>query len=159
MSDNDDVLSLDNQICFALYAANRAVTARYRPILEELGLTYPQYLVMLVLWQEQSDGAGSPEGLRVSDLGRKLRLDTGTLTPLLKRLADRELLTRERSSRDERVVEVRLTEEGAALREQAKKVPDRLLCGVDVQPERLVALRAELQSMLRILEETAGSSD
>ncbi|KAA1174955.1 MarR family transcriptional regulator [Marinobacter salinexigens] len=161
MVDNGDSLSLDDQICFALYAANRAVTARYRPILEELGLTYPQYLVMLVLWQEQCDNAAdisNPEGLRISDLGRRLRLDTGTLTPLLKRLAEREMLTRERSSRDERVVEVRLTKKGAALRARAQGIPGRLLCGLDVQPERLIALRTELQDMLRILEETGGSS-
>ena len=79
MTDEDDVLALDNQLCFALYAANRAITARYRPLLAELNLTYPQYLVMLVLWEAGENG----QTVRVSDLGKRLRLDSGTLTPLL----------------------------------------------------------------------------
>ena len=105
MTDNDQILALDNQICFALYAANRAVTARYRPLLEELGLTYPQYLVMLVMWEADREGIKP----RVSDLGARLRLDSGTLTPLLKRLEQRDLLQRARLAEDERVVRLRLT--------------------------------------------------
>jgi DNA-binding MarR family transcriptional regulator len=149
------MLELDNQICFALYAANRAVTARYRPLLADLGLTYPQYLVMLVLWAQ----AGSGRLTRVSDLGARLRLDSGTLTPLLKRLADRGLVTRQRSQDDERVVAVTLTEAGADLREQAKQIPGRLLCGIEVEPDRLVALRDELRQVLSALERQRVASD
>ena len=148
MKDNDQILALDNQICFALYAANRAVTARYRPILEELGLTYPQYLVMLVMWEADREGIKP----RVSDLGARLRLDSGTLTPLLKRLEQRELLQRARLAKDERVVRLRLTNAGRALRAKAANVPDRLICGLDIDPERLLSLRQELRSLLEILE-------
>ena len=101
MKDNDQILALDNQICFALYAANRAVTARYRPLLEELGLTYPQYLVMLVMWEADREGLRP----RVGDLGARLRLDSGTLTPLLKRLEQRELLQRAQGVKEEQKVE------------------------------------------------------
>ncbi|MBW0146551.1 MarR family winged helix-turn-helix transcriptional regulator [Marinobacter arenosus] len=151
----DGTLSLENQICFALYAANRAVTARYRPLLADLDLTYPQYLTMLVLW-EQKEGGGVT---RVSDLGRRLRLDSGTLTPLLKRLADRGLLERRRSAEDERVVTLTLTDAGWALREKAGTIPERLLCSVGVEPERLKALRQELKAVLTALEGEGGPSD
>ncbi|MCK2147893.1 MarR family winged helix-turn-helix transcriptional regulator [Marinobacter alexandrii] len=155
MTKPDDTLSLDNQVCFALYAANRAVTARYRPLLADLDLTYPQYLVMLVLWEEGRSGAHT----RVSDLGRRLRLDSGTLTPLLKRLEERGLLNRQRISQDERVVTLALTDVGWALQKRARSVPQQLLCGVALQPERLQALRQELRAVLTALEGEAGSSD
>lgn len=148
MSNEDDILALDNQLCFALYAANRAVTARYRPLLVELNLTYPQYLVMLVLWEADRDG----RTVRVSDLGKRLRLDSGTLTPLLKRLAERGLVARQRDTADERVVTVTPTEEGVAMRRQACEVPGRLLCGTGIDQERIVALRDELRSVLSLLE-------
>lgn len=144
----DDLLALDKQICFSLYAANRAITSRYRPLLAELDLTYPQYLVMLVLWER----ARADQTTRVSDLGVRLRLDSGTLTPLLKRLALRGLIRRERSLDDERVVTIALTAEGAALREMAAQIPQKLLCGLDVDPERLLALRNELNAVLRAIE-------
>lgn len=143
-----DLLALDNQICFSLYAANRAITSRYRPLLAELGLTYPQYLVMLVLWERAS--ANQPT--RVSDLGTRLRLDSGTLTPLLKRLALRGLIHRERSRVDERVVTISLTDQGTDLRGQAAQVPQELLCGIDVSPERLLSLRHELNAVLKAIE-------
>lgn len=111
-------LALDDQLCFALYAASRAMTARYRPILDELDLTYPQYLVMLVLWD---DGTST-----VSQLGAKLRLDSGTLSPLLKRLESRGLITRTRRTDDERSVDVELTPEGVALRDKAMAVPPQI---------------------------------
>ena len=148
MKDNDQILALDNQICFALYAANRAVTARYRPLLEELGLTYPQYLVMLVMWEADREGLRP----RVGDLGARLRLDSGTLTPLLKRLEQRELLQRARLAEDERVVRLRLTDAGRAMRAKAANVPSRLMCGLDIEPERLLSLRQELRSLLEVLE-------
>ena len=148
MTDEDDVLALDNQLCFALYAANRAITARYRPLLAELNLTYPQYLVMLVLWEAGENG----QTVRVSDLGKRLRLDSGTLTPLLKRLAERDLVTRLRDTTDERVVTVAPTENGSAMRQQARDIPGRLLCGTGIDQERIVELREELRSVLSLLE-------
>lgn len=153
MGNTDDILALDNQVCFALYAANRAVTARYRPLLTELGLTYPQYLVMLVLWE----AAAADESMRVSRLGERLRLDSGTLTPLLKRLEERGLVSRHRSAEDERVVTVAATAAGHALREQARSIPARLLCSTGVAPDRLAALRDELRSVLAQLENQAPS--
>ena len=148
----NDLLALDNQICFSLYAANRAITARYRPLLAELELTYPQYLVMLVLWER----AGAGQATRVSDLGARLRLDSGTLTPLLKRMALRGLVRRDRSVEDERVVTLSLTPQGEELRELAALIPQKLLCGLDVAPERLLALRNELNAVLRVIEVQAG---
>lgn len=152
--DSDQTLALDNQICFALYAANRAVNALYRPLLEDLKLTYPQYLVMLVLWERESAGSVT----HVSDLGQRLRLDSGTLTPLLKRLAERGLLSRNRDPEDERSVVVALTPAGHALRKQACTVPDRLLCKIDLAPERLMALREELRSVLAAIEHPGATT-
>ncbi len=154
MAEDKDLLALDHQVCFALYAANRAVTACYRPLLAELGLTYPQYLVMLVLWEQDQAG----EICCVSDLGRRLRLDSGTLTPLLKRMEASGLIERQRSNSDERVVTLPLTAQGRALREKAQAVPEQLVCGLGIEPERLAALRAELQLVLSRLD-GLGSSD
>lgn len=148
MATEDGILALDNQLCFALYATNRAVTALYRPLLKEINLTYPQYLVMLVLWEANQDG----KTVRVSDLGKRLRLDSGTLTPLLKRLVDRGLVTRQRDTVDERVVTVAPTETGSAMRLQARGIPGRLLCGTGIGEQRMAALRDELRSVLSLLE-------
>lgn len=115
-------LRLDQQLCFPLYAASNLMTRLYRPLLDELGLTYPQYLVMLVLWE------ASPS--TVSALGERLRLDSGTLTPLLKRLEAAGLVRRTRDAADERRVLVSLTDNGRALRDQAEDVPHRLVCQV-----------------------------
>src|ERR1700744_243720 len=106
---------LNDQACFALYAASRALTSLYRPVLEELGLTYPQYLVLLVLWERGS--------VPVRELGAALHLDYGTLTPLLKRLEAHGMLRRERSARDERSVLITLTEDGTALQDRARSIP------------------------------------
>ncbi len=151
MTAPEDGLALDSQVCFALYTANRAVVARYRPLLVELGLTYPQYLVMLVLWEAAADD----HRLKVSEVGERLRLDSGTLTPLLKRLELQGLVNRARSADDERVVTVAVTQAGYDLREQARSVPERLLCATGVAPERLMALRDELRSVLAELERQA----
>ncbi|MGW6685279.1 MarR family winged helix-turn-helix transcriptional regulator [Streptomyces sp. NPDC054961] len=115
---DQDFLRLDGQICFALGAANRAFGSLYRVVLKDLGLTYPQYLVMLVLWEHGE--------MPVKQLGQHLRLDSGTLSPLLKRLEAAGLISRERSSQDERSVHVRLTGAGTALRAQAVEVPRRI---------------------------------
>jgi MarR family transcriptional regulator, organic hydroperoxide resistance regulator len=111
----DQVLLLDSQLCFLVYRLHRALNERYRPVLGELGLTYPQYLVMLVLWET--------DGLTVGDLGARLHLDSGTLSPLLKRMAAAGLVTRTRSAEDERSVRISLTVAGRELRAHATKVP------------------------------------
>jgi DNA-binding MarR family transcriptional regulator len=111
----DPALLLDNQLCFALYSASLAMTKLYKPLLDELGLTYPQYLVMLVLWER--------DGLMVSELGQRLSLDSGTLTPLLKRLEAAGLISRMRDVEDERRVHIHLTQAGRKLKTRAAKVP------------------------------------
>jgi len=131
--------SLDDQLCFALYAASRAMTAAYAPLLDAIGLTYPQYLAMLVLWRE--------DGLRVSHLGERLALDSATLTPLLKRLETAGLVTRKRSSEDERVVEVFLTAAGKKLEKRAESVPPCIFERAGLSMKELVALRQQLQEL------------
>ncbi|MDV6237858.1 MarR family transcriptional regulator [Leptospira ellisii] len=140
-------LLLENQICFPLYACSRAVTALYRPILEEIGLTYPQYLVLLVLWKE--------DGLSVKDIGRNLYLDSGTLTPLLKRMEEAELLSRKRSSEDERSVLIFLTAKGKRLKEKAVCVPGKLLETLDVDKKDLINLKNDLDRLLFLLSDHA----
>lgn len=130
---------LDNQLCFALYAASLAMTKIYKPLLEALGLTYPQYLVMLVLWET--------DGLSVSALGQRLQLDSGTLTPLLKRMQACGWLERQRSSTDERMVHVCLSPAGQALKGQAAHVPECVArqCGISL--ETLARMRADLHAL------------
>jgi len=126
-------LDLDHQLCFALYAASRATQNAYRPVLAELDLTYPQYLVLLALWEE--------DGQTVRDLGRRLHLDSGTLSPLLGRMQSRGVVTRERGGSDGRQVRVRLTEEGDALRGRVGDIQRCLLDAVDMDPAELATLR------------------
>lgn len=133
-----DDLVLRRQVCFALYAASRALTDVYRPILDGFGLTYPQYLVLLVLWERPDDAP------TVSELGAELQLDSGTLSPLLKRLEGAGLVVRRRSARDERRVEVGLTEQGRALRQQLCDVPLRIAQATGLGIDELVALRDTL---------------
>ncbi|MFJ8533038.1 MarR family winged helix-turn-helix transcriptional regulator [Streptomyces sp. NPDC093591] len=142
-----DWLRLDQQICFSLNAASRAFGGVYRVVLKDLGLTYPQYLVMLVLW-EHGD-------LPVKKLGEHLRLDSGTLSPLLKRLEAAGLVRRERSARDERSVQVRLTEEGAALRDRALQVPRRIAAATGFDVDEIRALRARLDQLTEALDAAA----
>lgn len=139
-----DWLRLDQQICFSLNAASRAFGGVYRVILKDLGLTYPQYLVMLVLWEHGE--------LPVKKLGEHLRLDSGTLSPLLKRLETAGLVRRERSARDERSVEVRLTDEGVALRERAVEVPRRILGATGFDIDEIRALRERLDQLTGALD-------
>lgn len=127
---------LNEQVCFALYSASRAVTSLYRPILDELGLTYPQYLVMLVLWERES--------MIVKDLGTALQLDTGTLSPLLKRMESNGLISRRRRQDDERSVDVTPTEHGWALQDRARSVPTRLVTALDLSGAELAELRDTL---------------
>jgi MarR family transcriptional regulator, organic hydroperoxide resistance regulator len=131
-----EALRLNRQVCFAMYSASRAATAAYRPMLEELGLTYPQYLVMLVLWEDQ------PRSVR--DLGEELGLDSGTLSPLMKRLEALGLVRRRRSAEDERRVEISLTDAGAALSAKATGIPQRLADAAGLSPAELDQLRDTL---------------
>ncbi|GII52657.1 MarR family transcriptional regulator [Planotetraspora thailandica] len=132
-------LLLDDQMCFALYAASRAVTALYRPLLEELGLTYPQYLVLLALWED--------DDVPVKALGAGLQLDYGTLTPLLKRLETAGLLRRDRAADDERTVRITLTDKGAALRERARSIPAAIGDAMGLEPEEFERTRASLRRL------------
>jgi DNA-binding MarR family transcriptional regulator len=138
-AERDFTLLLDDQLCFALYAASRAVTGRYRPLLDELGLTYPQYLVLLVLWEH---GA-----VPIKDVGAALQLDYGTLTPLIKRLEAAGLVRRERSAQDERTVRVSLTEQGELLRERARDIPPMIGAAMDLSPAETVAAMTLLRRL------------
>ena len=122
-----EALLLDRQLCFPLYAAARKIVAAYTPVLKPLGLTYTQYLVMLVLWEK--------DGIGVGQLCARLRLDSGTLTPVLKKLEERSLLERRRSGKDERVVILTLTAQGRALREQAFGIPEEVGRCLSLTPE------------------------
>jgi DNA-binding MarR family transcriptional regulator len=136
---SDDPLALDNQFCFALYSASLAMTKAYKPFLDKLGLTYPQYLVMLVLWQQ--------DDVLVKSIGEKLFLDSGTLTPLLKRLEAAALIARTRDEADERQVRITLTREGRALKKKAQCIPQQVLQASGRPQEALVALRGQLAAL------------
>ncbi len=149
-------LDLEQQLCFALYTASRLTVRAYRPLLDELSLTYPQYLVLLVLWQAARERAPAPT---VRALGDRLLLDSGTLTPLLKRLEARGLVSRRRSHEDEREVHVELTDEGRALSRRAKSIPARLACAYDRAPEELMALRDQLTDLIDTLQRGADCAE
>jgi DNA-binding MarR family transcriptional regulator len=134
-----EALRLDRQLCFALYGAANRVTRLYRPMLEALGLTYPQYLAMLVLWEASPRTVGA--------LGEALDLESSTLTPLLKRLETQGLVARARDPDDERRVVVTLTEAGAALRDKARAVPEQLFCKLNLQLDELGDLRERLKAL------------
>jgi DNA-binding MarR family transcriptional regulator len=138
-------LALDNQLCFKLYAASRALIRAYKPMLDQLGLTYPQYLVMLVLWQWHAQPPVQPT---LKALGERLQLDSGTLTPLLKRLQQQGLVQRQRSAADEREVHLGLTVQGLALREQVAPLKQQLLCARGVDGAALQQLRSHLGPLL-----------
>lgn len=145
-----DHLRLDNQLCFALHAASRAMTAAYAPVLEKLELTYPQYLAMLVLWEE--------DGVRVSRIGERLHLDSATLTPLLKRLEARALIERRRSTVDERVVEVFLTAAGKRMKRQAAEIPRCMLEKFGLGVADVVQLRGQIQELTEKLRAAESRS-
>ena len=144
-----DTLLLDSQLCFLLYATTRAVTQAYGPLLAPLGLTYPQYLTMLALWEE--------DGATVGRLGERLRLDSGTLTPLVKRLEGMALVERRRSPDDERVVQVFLTAAGRRLRAKAEGVPAAMFCQAGLSHASTDRLRADLRRLLTTLLSHAES--
>ncbi|MEV8588706.1 MarR family transcriptional regulator [Streptomyces sp. NPDC051180] len=141
---DEDFLRLDHQICFSLHAATRAFNGVYREALKELGLTYPQYLAMLVLWEHGE--------LPVKGIGERLRLDSGTLSPLLKRLEAAGYVERRRSPEDERSVTVRLTGEGAALREKALGVPRRIAAATGLGLDEISGLRERLEALAARLD-------
>jgi DNA-binding MarR family transcriptional regulator len=148
----DAMLRLDNQLCFALYSTSLAMTKLYKPLLDRLGLTYPQYLVMLVLWEQ--------DALTVGELGERLFLDSGTLTPLLKRMQAAGWLTRERAKEDERRVVVALTPEGRKLRRSAVSVPQEVSCATQCTLDEVTELRQRLHGLrqrlsLRAVEPSA----
>lgn len=136
-------LKLDNQLCFSLYAASREVIRLYKPILDEYGLTYTQYVTMLVLWEN--------ERLTVKEIGQHLHLDSGTLTPLLKKLEGMQYIQRYRDPNDDRVVIVELTVAGRQLKEQMIEVPKRVFCQVGGDLEELISLKKMLDDLLHKL--------
>ncbi|MCG9554670.1 MarR family transcriptional regulator [Vibrio sp. Isolate31] len=140
MSDQDDYLKLDNQVCFALYSASNAMSRAYQPLLKALDLTYLQYIVMMVLWEEKE--------INVKALGAKTHLDSGTLTPLLKRLEMKGYVLRSRSTEDERVRVITLTPAGVELKEQAQTVPVKMLCISKMSEGELKSLKVQCEQLL-----------
>ncbi|GFN32808.1 MarR family winged helix-turn-helix transcriptional regulator [Paenibacillus xylaniclasticus] len=146
MTDYPVQLKLEHQLCFALYACSREMTRLYRPFLDELGLTYTQYVTLLVLWEH--------DNVSVKQLGEELLLDSGTLTPLLKKLEAAGLITRTRDVKDERSVLVELTEQGRALRDRATDIPEKVFCQTGLSMEEGNGLREKLQQLVREMQET-----
>lgn len=138
--DAKEMLKLDNQLCFALYACSKEIITLYKPYLNSQGLTYTQYITLLVLWEE--------DGLNVSELGNKLLLDSGTLTPLLKKLEKFQLLERVRDKDDERVVKVFLTDKGKTLQETFSDLPQKMFCNTGIRVEEAIKLKAMLNQLL-----------
>lgn len=146
MAENYENLKLENQLCFPLYACAKEVTRRYKPFLSEFDLTYTQYIVMMVLWERRE--------VNVKELGDCLYLDSGTLTPLLKRLEQKGLLSRERSREDERSLIVRITEAGDQLRERAARLPGEMRGCIQLAPEEMRVLYTLLYKVLNSIEES-----
>ena len=140
MADRYDALKLENQICFPLYACSKEIVKAYKPYLDELDLTYTQYITMMVMWEHKE--------LRVKEIGKCLFLDSSTLTPLLKRLEEKGYVVRKRSERDERDLIVTLTDRGEALKDQAVTVPERLSACVNLDPQKARELYALLYEVL-----------
>ena len=138
--DYREVMKLDNQICFPLYAAARYVTGLYTPYLKELGLTYTQYITFLVLWEK--------DGISVSEIGSRLMLDNGTLSPMLKKMEQAGYIERKRSSDDDRVVIVSLTKKGRELQDKAKEIPMKVGGCIDLPPEKAMQLHGLLHELL-----------
>jgi DNA-binding MarR family transcriptional regulator len=146
MSKHNSELKLENQICFPLNATSRLITQQYKPLLDQLGITYPQYLVLLVLWDK--------DGIPVKEISEKLLLETNTLTPLLKRLEKHDILQRQRSSEDERVVIISLTTKGKALKQRAKDIPNELMLQLDclnIEEDEIFTLKKILDKLLNAI--------
>lgn len=151
MQKSDQLLKLENQLCFQLYSASRMMTKLYQPLLKPLGITYPQYLVMLVLWEK-------PIGSKftVTEIGDLLFLDSGTLTPLLKRLELKRIIQRQRDSEDERQVIIRLTPAGEAMKQQARKIPEKLTCQTGKNMTDVAGMRESLKVLVGDMLHSAG---
>lgn len=147
MSDNEkyEALKLDNQLCFPLYACAKEIVRRYKPFLDEIDLTYTQYIAMMVLWEEKK--------INVKDLGGRLYLDSGTLTPVLKRLEQKGLISRQRDDKDERMLIVSITQEGEALKEKAVEIPYKMVGCVKLDARDAKELYEILHKLLNIFEE------
>jgi DNA-binding MarR family transcriptional regulator len=139
MAKKDDMLRLDSQLCFSIYACSREIIGLYRPLLDDLGITYPQYLVLLVLWEQKE--------CTVKELGNRLYLDSGTLTPMLKRMENNGLVKRFRSQQDERVVLISLTEKGESLKERAYCIPEEFLAKSGLTLAEMKEMLVRLQSL------------
>ena len=142
--DKYDSIKLDNQVCFSLYAASREIIKLYKPFLDKYNLTYTQYVAMLVLWEDEKS--------TVKDIGKRLHLDSGTLTPLLKKIECMGLIKRYRDVNDDRVVIVELTDNGRALKEKVLDVPKEMACKVKLPKEELIELKMRLDSLLKAIE-------
>ena len=140
MEKNYDMLKLENQLCFPLYACSREIVKKYNPHLDNIGLTYTQYIVMMVMWDKKR--------VSVKELGEKLYLDSGTLTPVLKSLESKGLVSRRRSAEDERVLIAEITEAGEALKEQAADIPPKIACCVSLSPDEAKELHRLLYKIL-----------
>ncbi|MBU5592143.1 MarR family transcriptional regulator [Clostridium sp. MSJ-4] len=140
---NDDILKLDNQLCFSIYACSKEIIRLYRPFLEKLELTYTQYIALLALWEK--------DNVTVKELGERLYLDSGTLTPLLKKMEDNGILTRERQKDDERKVLIKLTEAGRDLKQKALQIPNSILCSTNLSAENAICLREDIKNLLKYI--------
>jgi MarR family transcriptional regulator, organic hydroperoxide resistance regulator len=141
-------LALDDQLCFALYAATHAITRAYRPLLNELGITYPQYLVLLVLWEQDT--------VPVGEIARRLQLDAAALTPLVKRLESLGLVSRQRDARDERIVRISLSSSGRNLRSRAAQVQREISARTGLGSSEMIALRSRLRALTQALSEDSA---
>ncbi|OPZ76620.1 MAG: Organic hydroperoxide resistance transcriptional regulator [Alphaproteobacteria bacterium ADurb.Bin438] len=133
MTEKDELLKLDNQLCFALYNASKNITKTYQPLLKRLDLTYTQYIALLVLWEKDE--------VTLSEIGARLNLDSGTLTPMLKAMESKDLLLRKKGVDDERKIFIKLTEKGKALKEEALKIPQEMMCKINLPKDKIFALR------------------
>lgn len=140
---NEDILNLDNQLCFSIYACSKEIIRLYRPFLEKLGLTYTQYIALLALWEKDK--------VTVKELGNRLYLDSGTLTPLLKKMEENGLLLRERQKDDERKVLITLTKSGLDLKQKALELPKSILCSTNLDKEKSIELREDIKILLKYI--------
>jgi MarR family transcriptional regulator, organic hydroperoxide resistance regulator len=138
-----EALKLDNQLCFAIYSASLAMGKYYKPLLKKLGLTYPQYLIMMVLWEQ--------EGITSTELGKKLQQELGALSPVIRRMENQGLLTRQRSPGDDRKIKLLLTAQGRTLQQQAESVPHTTLCASGLSAEQAMALKQQLDTLRQSL--------
>ena len=147
MSDNYDVLKLENQLCFPLYVCAKEIVKRYKPLLDEIDLTYTQYITMMVLWEHKE--------MNVKELGSHLFLDSGTLTPVLKKLEQKGYITRKRTIEDERVLNVAITQEGERLKEKAVEIPQKMSCSLCLEQEEALQLYQILHKVMDSFKEEA----